>query len=395
MGTNAQAESKVLKRCIRHPASSPAAPSGCALAVTNALVAVVADGPYPVRWGGRQAVVALPEHIDASNSGLIREQLLDLINRGAAVLIADMTGTVSCDHGGADALLGAYRRAALSGGRLRVAATVPVVRRVLEASGLDRLVPVYPSVETAMAAGMSGVIPLAPRPGNGEGGAMVRPRRRGQAARVTPAVLWALIDALHDGVILTDDDGVIVLANRRAGDMYGYLPGELIGEPVESLVPDGLRAAHVSQRAGYARHPTARPMAARARLAGRRKDGSTFPVRVSLSPVPTATGRLILAVTRDVTDDLPHADLGDLARAVAAAGQALRARELLDRVVNGLLQIGLSLQAAVELPHEAAVQQIADALHRLDDTIGEIRDHVFSSRNHDEPPQSGPPNGSG
>ena len=186
-----------------------------------------------------------------------------------------------------------------------------------------------------------------------------------------------------------------MLANRRAGDMFGYLPGELTGQPVESLVPDSLRAAHISQRAGYAQHPTARPMAARTRLAGLRKDGSTFPVRVSLSPVPTATGRLILAVIRDVTEDLPRADLGDLARAAAAAGQARRARELLDRVASGLLHVGLSLQAAIELPHDAAVQQIADALHRLDDTIREIRDHVFANRNHDEPPQSSRPDGSG
>jgi len=361
--------------------------------VTDALVAAVADGPYPVRWAGQQAVVTLPEHIGASNSGQIREQLLDLISQGAAVLIADMTGTMSCDPGGADALLHACQRAAVRGGQLRVAVTAPAVRRVLEASGLDRLVPVYPSVPAALA-GMPGVIPLAARPGRGEGEAPVLPRR-GRAARVTPAVLWALVDALGDGVILADDDGVIVLANRRAGDMFGYLPGELTGQPVESLVPDALRAAHISQRAGYAQHPTARPMAARARLAGRRKDGSTFPVRVSLSPVPTATGRLILAVIRDVTEDLPRADLGDLARAAAAAGQARRARELLDRVASGLLHVGLSLQAAIELPHDAAVQQIADALHRLDETIREIGDHIFASRNHDEPPPSGPPNGAG
>ena len=340
--------------------------------MTDALVAAVADGPYPVRWAGQQAVVTLPEHIGASNSGQIREQLLDLISQGAAVLIADMTGTMSCDPGGADALLHACQRAAVRGGQLRVAVTAPAVRRVLEASGLDRLVPVYPSVPAALA-GMPGVIPLAARPGRGEGEAPVLPRR-GRAARVTPAVLWALVDALGDGVILADDDGVIVLANRRAGDMFGYLPGELTGQPVESLVPDGLRAAHISQRAGYAQHPTARPMAARARLAGRRKDGSTFPVRVSLSPVPTATGRLILAVIRDLTQDLPRADLAGLARAAAVAGQARRARELLDRVASGLLHVGLSLQAAIELPHDAAVQ-IADALHRLDDTIREIGDH--------------------
>ena len=81
-------------------------------------------------------------------------------------------------------------------------------------------------------------------------------------------------------MILTDDDGVIVLANRRAENIYGYLPGELIGEPVDSLVPDGLRAAHISQRAGYAEHPPARPMAAGrgrpsgARTAARSRSGS-------------------------------------------------------------------------------------------------------------------------
>jgi anti-anti-sigma factor len=363
--------------------------------VRDALVTAVPDGPCPVRWTGRQAVVALPEHIGASNSGPIREQLLDLINRGTAVLIADLTGTVSCDAGGAEALLRACQGAAVSGGQLRVAVTAPAVRRILDASGLDRLVPVYPTVQAASAAGMPDVIPLPARPGREKGEAPVLARRRGQTARITPAVLWGLIDALHDGVILTDEDGVIVLANRRAGDMFGYPPGELTGQPVESLVPDSLRAAHISQRAGYAQHPTARPMAARARLAGLRKDGSTFPVRVSLSPVPTATGRLILAVIRDVAEDLSRADLGDLARAAAAAGQARRARELLDRVASGLFHVGLSLQAAIELPHDAAVERIADALHRLDDTIREIRDHVFASRDRDEPPQSGPPNGSG
>jgi PAS domain S-box-containing protein len=207
--------------------------------------------------------------------------------------------------------------------------------------------------------------------------------------------MWGLVDALDDGVVLTDDDGVMVLANRRAEDMFGYMPGELIGQPVESLVPADLRAAHIGQRARYAQQPTARPMAARARLPGRRKDGSTFPVRVSLSPVPTATGRFILAVIRDVTEDLPRADLADLARAAAAAEQARHGRGLLDRMVNSLLHVGLSLQAAIDLPHDVAVQQIADALRRLDDTIREIHDHVFADRGHDGPPDPAPRNGSG
>ena len=173
--------------------------------------------------------------------------------------------------------------------------------------------------------------------------------------------------------------------------MFGYRPGELIGQPVESLVPDDLRAAHITERAGYAREPVARPMGARIRLAGQRKDGSTFPARVSLSPVATATGRFILAVIRDITTDQPRADLAELARAAAAANDARRGRALLSRVVDGLLRVGLSLQAAIELPHEVAVQQIADALRTLDDTIREIHDHVFAAPDQDGPPDPLPP----
>ena len=64
----------------------------------------------PVRWTGRQAVVPLPEYIGLSNAGLIREELLSVINRGATTLIADMTATISCDHAGADAVARAFQR---------------------------------------------------------------------------------------------------------------------------------------------------------------------------------------------------------------------------------------------------------------------------------------------
>ena len=83
--------------------------------------------------------------------------------------------------------------------------------------------------------------------------------------------------------------------------MFGYEHAELIGQPVESLIPADLRAAHRSHRAAYAQAPKAGPMGARAGLVGLRKDGTTFPVEISLSPVPTATGRFTLAVVRDIT----------------------------------------------------------------------------------------------
>ena len=97
-----------------------------------------------------------------SNASQIREELLWVINRGAAVVIADMTATLSCDHSGADAVMCAYQRALASGTQLRLVVTAPIVRRVLGINGLDRLIPVYPSLEAATAAGT----PAARRPAN-------------------------------------------------------------------------------------------------------------------------------------------------------------------------------------------------------------------------------------
>ena len=116
-------------------------------------VTVVTEDAYPVQWMGRQAMVTLPEDIDCSNAGLIRRQLLWIINRGAVVLIADLTGTVSCDYSGADALARAHHRALANGTELRLVVTADVVRRVLSVNGLDRLVAVYPDLNAAAGAG--------------------------------------------------------------------------------------------------------------------------------------------------------------------------------------------------------------------------------------------------
>jgi anti-anti-sigma factor len=343
-------------------------------------------GPaFPVQWAGRRAVVTLPEHIDVSNVAQLREQLLSLINRGAAVLIADMTATESCDHAAMDAITRAYQRAAVSGAQLRLVVTAPVVRRVLGVEGLDRLVSIYPTVEAATAAGT----PQTERGASAGGPAPVGTRppiRLAGAPRgaITSAVLWQLVDALGDGLALTGHDGEIVLANRRCAEMFGYERGELVGRPVEILVPAELRAAHQGYRAGYARAPAARPMGDRGRLVGLRKDGATLPVEISLTPVPTATDHFVLAVIRDVTEARRREDLADLALA-AVAEHTRRDQELLDRVVHSLFGVGLSLQAAADLPSELARERITHALGELDDTIRDIRDYAFA------PPSPGPP----
>jgi anti-anti-sigma factor len=344
-----------------------------------------------VRWTGRQAVVTLPEHIGVSNAGQIRDELLAAIGRGVAVLIADMTATVSCDHAGADVMVRAYQRGVINGTQLRLVATAQGVRRVLSLSGLDRLVSIYPALETAIAAeAPAAVAPFAPRP------AMAPARSRPQAAdpskgppraaAITPAVLAGLVDALTDGVALVDENGLFALVNRRLEDMFGYKHEDLIGHSVESLVPAGLRAAHRSHRAAYAQAPTARPMGARARLVGLREDGTTFPVKISISPVPTATGHFTLAVIRDITEIQQHADLADLAWAVVAAEQAHGGQKLLDRIVNHLFDVGLSLRAATDLPGDVARHRITQALRRLDHIVHEVREHTLTARSPGPPP---------
>ena len=122
-----------------------------------------------VQWVGQQVVVALPGHMDASSAGQIQQELLSVIDGGATALIAGMTATIWCDHAGAGAVVRAFRRAVISGTQLRLVVTAQQVSRVLRLSGLDQLVPIYPSLEAATAASPSAEV-LAVVAGPGLGG---------------------------------------------------------------------------------------------------------------------------------------------------------------------------------------------------------------------------------
>ena len=176
--------------------------------------------------------------------------------------------------------------------------------------------------------------------------------------------------------MLVSHDGKIVLVNRRCAEMFGYRREELTGLPVDTLVPSEVRGAHQGYRVGYHREPEVRPMAERARLAALRKDGATLPVEITLSPVPTASETFVLAVIRDATEPGRRHDLLDLAHG-AVADQPRVTRDLLDRVVNRLFQVGLSVQAASGLPGDVARKRLAEALDQLDDAIEEIRNYAF------------------
>jgi len=116
----------------------------------------------------------------------------------------------------------------------------------------------------------------------------------------------AVLDSVLDAVLVVDDHGVIVFANRGIGRVFGYLPSELISQSVDLLVPTEVRAGHSERRRGYAGHPVARPMGERLALSAVRKDGSTFPAEISLAPLATPTGAYTTAVVRDVTVQQAH-----------------------------------------------------------------------------------------
>src|ERR1022692_4395865 len=114
----------------------------------------------------------------------------------------------------------------------------------------------------------------------------------------------ALLEAAPDAMVCVTADGRIALLNAQAEQLFGYERAELVGQQVEILVPDGLRAGRSPQRARYAANPAARPMGAGMELSGRRRDGSTFPAEISLSTIGTDEGILITAAVRDVTERL-------------------------------------------------------------------------------------------
>jgi PAS domain S-box-containing protein len=111
-----------------------------------------------------------------------------------------------------------------------------------------------------------------------------------------------LLEAAPDAIIEVDREGRIVLLNLVTEKMFGYRREELLGQAVEILVPEAVRAGHGRHREGYWNHPATRPMGSGLSLEGCRKDGSRFPVEISLSPVHSEEGLRITAVIRDTSE---------------------------------------------------------------------------------------------
>ena len=131
---------------------------------------------------------------------------------------------------------------------------------------------------------------------------------------VAEAKFRGLVEVAPDAIVTVDKAGRIVLVNRQTEVLFGYPREELLGKPVEVLLPDRLREGHIAHRFDYTKAPRIRPMGSNLDLLGRRKDGTEFPIEISLGPVDVDGDLLVISTIRDITDRKEYEELIQAAR---------------------------------------------------------------------------------
>ncbi len=131
-----------------------------------------------------------------------------------------------------------------------------------------------------------------------------KPRTKAPSRRsvLAPDTYRLMVEHAPSAIVLTDESGTIVLVNAKTESLFGYSRAELVGSPVEMLLPEAARARHRRHREGYSAAPSARAMGAGRDLFGRRKDGSEVPVEIGLNPIPAPGGMMFMAAIVDITE---------------------------------------------------------------------------------------------
>lgn len=186
----------------------------------------------------------------------------------------------------------------------------------------------------------------------------------------------ALFDAAPDGILIVDQRGVIRAANPQALRIFAYSEDELVGLPVEVLVPDQARETHQAQRAAYGQSPRVRPMGIGLSLRGRRKDGHELPVEISLSPLETAEGTNVICIVRDVSEQMRYREFGRAALRATEEERRRIALELHDdmaqRLATLLLRLRLISGTEDERQREAFLAELREDILEAAVTLNRI-----------------------
>jgi len=193
-------------------------------------------------------------------------------------------------------------------------------------------------------------------------------------------ILRQALDGSPDGVVIVDRDGSIRYVNHAVSRITGFSAADLIGQPVETLVPASARNEHVRHRNGYTTSPRTRPMGQGLTLTARHAHGHEVPVEISLSPVSTDDGTFTIASVRDISERLATDRRHQATREMLtlSAERERIARDLHDTVLQRLFGLGLEMQAVGLNAPDPVAHRLETAVDEIDQIIKEIRTSVFT-----------------
>ena len=193
--------------------------------------------------------------------------------------------------------------------------------------------------------------------------------------RLSCSDLRTLFQETPTAAVLVDEEGLIRVINDQAADLFGYEPAELEGETVERLVPDGLEDRHQAHREAYMENPERRAMGIGLELEGERRDGTTIPVEISLSPVQLDAGFRVMAAVRNVSERREIRGWGTRAMEAAEEERLRIAQELHDDLAQRLAALQVSAKVLGRAPEEQRqelVTELREEIRRSSEVVRHV-----------------------